>query len=260
MKKTVTVTQAIQQGKRMANTPAIIILAVLIITTLYLVFSGRFPIWTIPAGCLLSVGIAWLYRSIMIASWKSWAFKNVKDTHELTIRATEEKFIWAKDIVPEIITPTEKKEPGNRTFEDDPTVPEESIIYYSKSKNFLEMAYMLAVAVGGGVMAAGGNAWGLAIVVGGLIMAFIEYSEATDTTPQITISDKGIKTVSAGFQEWDKITDEEVYRQRRRKHPHYHLKFDYPGVFEDMNIDDLDIDRSRLRTLLKIYRERSVHR
>lgn len=112
--------------------------------------------------------------------------------------------------------------------------------------------------IGGFVIAKQGQIlWGLAAIIGGPIVAYINYKEANNKEPQIIINNKGITTKYAGFKEWKDIKDEEVIRIRFNRGISYYLEFQYPGGFEHLEIDDFATDIDKLNNLLYIYRGRS---
>ena len=146
-------------------------------------------------------------------------------------------------------------------IKDDTSAPAETRIYYSKTKNYSQMVMALIFAIGGFVIFSRGEfLWGLAAIIGGPIVAYINFKEATSKEPQIIINNKGIATKYAGFREWKDVKHEEVIRMRISKGISYYLTFQYPGGCEHLEIDDFNTDIDKLNKLLEIYRGRSVRR
>lgn len=269
MNETVTVDEAISKGHRMVNYPVVIIMLGSIGVTLYLSTQKILPIWVFPIGFVLAFGLAWLWWSIMITKWRLWAFDNVRNVHELKKRAVQEKLIWADNSFfekTEIRNATDKEKwntlqhkfKQDDLFQDDLTVPNETIIYYSKGKNFVEMAIMLGC-LGFGIyllLKTDSYILGSILSIVGAYFGFKEYKEATNTEPQIILNGNGIKTISTDFCNWTEIENEEVISEGSGKHTHYYLTYDHPHGSERLQIDDYDTDLRSLTKLVIIYRGR----
>jgi hypothetical protein len=159
--ETVTVDEAIAKAQRTINLPVILFIIGGIGGTVYVASQKILPYWVIPIGIVLAIGLGWLYWSFMIPKWKVWAFENVRNVHELQKRAVREKLIWAEGsfwnkteiwsaIDREKWESLQSKFNQDDLFTDDVTVPSETVIRYSRSKNFFEMAVMLGI-VGVGI-------------------------------------------------------------------------------------------------------------
>ncbi len=269
MYETVTVDQAIAKAQRTINLPVILFIIGGIAGVVYVGFQNILPAWTIPIGIVLAIGLGWLYWSITITKWKVWAFENVRNVHELKKRAVKEKLIWSdysfwnkteiwSAIDREKWESLQSKFDKEDLFTDDVTVPSETIIRYSRSKNFFEMAVMLAI-MGGGIyflVATDNFIIGIIGIVLGGFLAYKEYKQATNTEPQIVLSDKGIQTASTPFYAWNDILDEDVVDKRCGKTTNYYLVYDYPGGSAEVQIDDLETDQKQLYDLLNLYRGR----
>lgn len=273
MNESVTVDAAISKGQRMVNYPVFIIMMGTIGLTIYLGTQKIIPTWGFPVGFVLAFGLAWLWWSIMITKWRLWAFDNVRNVRELKKRAIHEKLIWADDSVfekTEIRSATDKeklallKNKFNQEdlFQDDLTIANETVIYYSKGKNFVEMAVMLGC-LGVGIyllLKTDNYILGTILSIVGAYYGFKEYKEATNTEPQIIINDEGIKTISTVFYKWNAIENEEVISEGSGKHAHYFLTYQHPEGVEHLQIDDYDTDQRILNRLLILYRGRSKKR
>ena len=269
MYETITVTEAIDRGRRMINYPVGIIQFIVIIGSVFVVVFFSLPGWLVPVGILAGFIASWLYWSFVITIWRIWAFENVRNVHELKQRAIKEKLIWKDGSFfekTEIRTANdrdklqalENKFLQNDVFVDDYSVPEETVVHYSKEKNFFQMVMMLILTAGG--------IWLLlnqvAYVAGGVLTAFggffsfREYRQATNTTPQIILNSKGIETVSAPFLDWKDITDDEAVARRTGKTTNHYLNYNYPNGSEQLKIDDYEISQRELDNLLRVYRGR----
>lgn len=269
MYEPVTVTQAIDRGRRMINYPVAIIQFTVIVGSIFVVVLFSLPGWLVTVGILAGFVASWVYWSFAITKWRVWAFENVRNVHELKQRAIKEKLIWkdgsffekteirtADD--KEKLQSLESKFLQNDVFIDDSSVPDETVVYYSKSKNFLQMVIML-IAMGAGIylLAVSTNylAGGL-LTAFGAFFSFKEYRQATNTTPQIILNSKGIETVSAPFYEWKDITDDEAVARRTGKTTNHYLNYNYPNGGEQLKIDDYEISQRELDNLLRVYRGR----
>ncbi|WP_314060610.1 hypothetical protein [Empedobacter brevis] len=270
MTETVTVDEAISKGHKMVSYPVMIIMCGTIGLTLYLGAQKLIPTWSFLIGFVLALVFAWLWWSFMITKWRLWAFENVRNVHELKKRAIQEKLIWVDNSVfekTEIRTVTDKEKLNTLSnkfkqddlFQDDLTVANETVIYYSKGKNSVEMVIMFCC-LGIGVyllLKTDSYIIGLILSIVGSYFGYKEYKEATNTDPQIIINDKGIKTISTDFYSWNDIENEEVISKVSGKHIHYYLTYNYRDGREYLQIDDYDIDMRGLNKLLILYRGRS---
>jgi hypothetical protein len=270
MNESVTVDEAISRGHRMVNYPAMLIMFGIIGLSFYLGEQEIFPLWAMLLSFVIGPGIAWLYWSLAVPKWRLWAFDNVRNVHELKKRAIRENLIWPDESFfgnTEIMNATEKEkwqllqDKFNKEdiFIEDFTVPEETIIYYSKTKNFLEVIVWVVCTIAGVYMAnlgGSGIIWGIIISFFGAFMTYKEFKEATNTKPQIILNDKGIQTVSTHFYEWKDIRNEEAVSQGSGKNISYYLTYQYPRGDEHLQIDDYATDMKQLNKLLVLYRGR----
>lgn len=269
----ITVDEAIRKGQRMINWPITFIFMALGGGIIFAAKEGMLPGWANAAGIVLALVAAWLYWSIMIVRWRIWAFDNVNNVHDLYKRAITERLIWPDGSwasKTEIWTQSQRekweaiKTRFNKpeVFENDFTVPSETIIYYSRSRNFTEMAVMLALA-GFGVylIAAEINLlFGIVMVAIGIFFAVKEFRQATNTEPQITLNEKGITTASHGATNWEDITEAEVILERSGRNLHAYLVYSTPLESIKISIEDFDTDRNQLYHLVKVYRGRASRR
>ena len=270
MNETVTVDKAISKGHKMINFPIIIIMFMIIGPTLYFGSQNLISIWIFIGGFVLALTLSLLWWSIMITKWKLWAFENVRNVHELKKRAIQEKFIWANDNIFDKtkIRTIKNKEKLNTllakfnqedVFQDDLTIANETIIYYSKSTIIAEMVIMF--------MSFGIGIYSLLIdnsyiagsffsILGGYY-AYKNYKKWTNKEPQIIINDKGIKTISTAFYSWDDIYNEEVISKISRKRTFFYLSYCHPNGVEFLQINEYDTNIRSLNKLLILYRGRN---
>jgi hypothetical protein len=270
MNESVSVDEAISKGHKMVNYPVMVIMFGTIGLTLYLGTQKLIPTWGFPVGFVFAFVFAWIWWSLMITKWRLWAFESVRNVHELKKRAIQEKLIWADNSIfekTEIRTVKDKEKLSSLTykfeqddlFHDDLTIANETTIYYSKGKNLVEMVVMLGC-LGVGIYLltkTDSYIFGTILSIVGGYFGFKEYKEATNTEPQIIINDKGIKTISTDFYNWNDIENEEVVSEGSGKHTHYYLIYDHPNGAEHLQIDDYDTDQRSLNKLLILYRGRN---
>jgi len=269
MNETVSVDEAISEGQKMVNYPVFVIMFGTIGLGIYLGSQKILPFWIMPIGFVLGFGLGWLWWSIMITKWRLWAFENVRNVHELKKRAVQEKLIWSDNSFfekTEIRNATDKEKWASLQdkfrqddlFLDDLTIPNETIIYYSKGKNIIEMLIMLGCLAIGIFLLVKTDRYILGPILSiiGAYFGFKEFKEATNKEPQIILNDKGIKTISTEFYEWTQIQNEEVISEGSGKHIHYYLVYDHPDAAEHLQIDDFDTDLKKLNKLLTLYRGR----
>ena len=270
MQERVSVNEAIARGHRMINVPVMGIMFGTLGLCLYTGIQKILPIWIIPIGFLLAFGLAWLYWSIMITKWRLWAFEQVRNVHELKKRAVLEKLIWPDNSVfekTEIRSTIDKerwdmlqhKFEKEDEFIDDSTIPSETNIYFSKGKNYFEMAIMLGCLLVGLYLLTKENdpIFGSILSLMGAYFAYKEFQKTSNMDPQVVINDKGIKTVSTEFYQWEEVKNEEVISEGSGKYIRHYLVYDYPEGSEYLQIDDLDVNQQSLSQLLVLYRGRS---
>lgn len=256
----------------MINLPVSIAIAggpiVLVIVSRFLDYPG----WMTFAGILLCFIFSWFIWSVQITKWKVWAFENVRNVHELKRRAISEKLIWPENSFfnrTEIWTSNDRKrwESLQAKFlvtdefivEEDLTVPSETIVYYSKRVNYLEMLGGLLVLGVGIFMLINKQVLFGAIVCGmGIYFAIRNWKQAGNTEPQIVLNDEGMQTISTAFFKWEDIEEEDVLREYTGDDAAYYLVYKHPGGAERLNIEDYEITPGQLKKLMKVYRSRSI--
>lgn len=270
MNETVTVDEAILKGHQMVTYPSMAIMLGAIFLCAFLGIAQIVPGWTILICFLLGFVLSWLYWSIMITKWRLWAFENVRNVHELKKRAIRENLIWGGNSIFEKteIRSTEEQEKWlalqkkfdqEDVFIDDPTVPKETSVFYSKGMNYFEMAIMLLVLAVGIYMLFVSKSYvlGTILTLTGAGFAYKEFMEATNTEPQIILNDKGIQTSQTPFCKWADIKNEEVVRRGSGKSVRHYLIYDHPNGTENLQIDDFETTEYALNKLLILYRGRS---
>lgn len=273
MTEHITVDKALSKGHKMVTYPGMLIMFGTMGLTFLFGLQKNNPVWVLPVGLCSSFILSWIFWSIRITKWKVWAFDNTRNIHELKKRAIQENLIWDDNSIfnkTEIWNGEDKKrwkllqdkflKKDEITSENDLTVPSEKIIYYSKGKNFVEMVVMLGCLAVGGYLLIESNSFifGTALSLIGGYFAYKEFKKATNKTPQIILSDKGIETITTKFHNWIDILNEDVDIESSGKHTHYYLTYENPDGVEHLQIDDYGIEYKELKRLLRVYKGRSL--
>lgn len=271
MKNNVSVDEALVKGRQMVTQPVQTIIVGGVILTILMGWWKLIPVWGYPVGFLISLALAFLWWSVSVTTWRLWAFEHVRNVHELKKRAIKESIIWPDNHFfekTEIRSATDKakwialqtKFDQKDIFYDDLTVPEETIIYYSKSINLFEMALALLFVSGFGVyilFTAESYLLSIAFIVIGIYWGYQEYTQATNTKPQIILNNKGIQTISTGFRSWRQIRNEEAVVRGSGDSSRVYLIYEYSGGAERLLLDNYETDLTTLNKLLRVYRGRS---
>src|ERR1700744_4111929 len=155
MFETVTVSQAIKKGQRTVTLPSMLIGFGILILSLVLNVSDIISRSLMISGIFVGAFLGWLYWSLTIMKWRLWAFENVRNVHELQRKAIEGQLIqrpgsfWEKT---EIRTAADKakwealqyKFQKNDVYTEDVTVPDETIVYFSKNMIIGQVVMLLA--------------------------------------------------------------------------------------------------------------------
>lgn len=227
-------------------------------------------------GFLIGAILAWLWWSFTSAAWKIDAFGNTRNVHELRQKAIREKLIypeghwgnkteiWSQE-QRDAWSLIEKKFEKPDELKVDGSLPEVTEIYFAKRKNYLETA--------GSILLSGLGIWlltqesyiiGGLLVLGGLYGAWKNYKEATNPNAQLTIGENGISVANGNLYSWDKIVNEEAYRDVVGKNAYDVLEFqiidpeEEPELYEDERIELEEFTHSaeEIDHLLRVYRSR----
>jgi len=273
MKQYISVDKAIRRGQLIVNVPVVIIMLGSPVLSIYLSKINLIPPpWNIVIGFILGFIFAWLAWSIMITKWRIWAFRNVRNVHELKKRAIQEKLIWKDGSIfekteirtrkdKEALKEIEKRFEQDNGFYDDLSIPSKTEIYYSKLTSVIELIISVGLISIGIYFAKGGTPknYILAGIIGliGIYGSIKEFRKFLNNEPQIIIDDKGIKTIKTGFKSWADIVSAEVIVEGYGNSAKSYLTLSYAnGESDKIKIDELNISGYRLENLLHTYRKR----
>jgi len=269
MYESVTVDQAISRGKRMINLPTFIIIFGVGVLSIYLSIAKLIPEWAMFAAFLGAIILGWIYWSFVITKWRLWAFENVRNVHELQRKAIEAKLIWSEGSFfekTEIRSSADKQKWASLqskfeqedVYTDDYSLPDETLIYYSKPTEFFLMG-LYASGIGLGIyLFENQNAVIAAIVIIVCIyLGYSSYKKITNKRPQIIINNKGIETISLAFAEWKDVMDDMVVTRQQGKSSVTYLEYTTNAGSVQMNISELGVTKKALENMLHTYRVRS---
>ncbi len=272
MKQEISVTKAINRGHLIVNIPVFICIIGIPALSLFLSNQNLIPKWGIGIGFLLGFVFAWLVWSFMITKWRIWAFKNVRNVHELKKRAIQEKLIWNDGNIfekteirtleeKEELKKLEKKFDKEDVYREDYSLPPKIKIYYSKSLSFLEVLISILIIGGGIYYFAKGTNYGF--ILGGVMILIGIYSSVKELRkflnkkPQIIIDNSGIETITTEFKNWSSIEGEGVIQEGYGKSTKSYLIYWFDkDESEKIEIDKLDITHHQLENIIRTYRIR----
>jgi hypothetical protein len=272
MEGSVTVDQAIRTAKWTIKRPMLfILLAVIFVKT---IFYGIVYNQTVDTFLTIFVGLGlcWIYWSIAIPIWKIWAYTNVRNVHELKLKAQKCGFIFKDgnffektEIVTynqrETLKQLEKKFLLEDVYHDDPAIAKESKIYYSKIKLSFSFLFMSACFAALIYVTSDSNRFGkmdsalvpIIFLMGIFIYAcYSDLKKLLNPNPQLTLSDKGIQLKDNPITSWQNIGNAIVYGQWSGKT--YRKVLSFNG--QEIRINDYNISMRELEELLHTYRVR----
>lgn len=142
---------------------------------------------------------------------------------------------------------------------DDPEVPAETLIFYSRK--MMALYVLLAVAMMGyggySILIPKDYIIGSLLIIVPAILLLIGIKNISLSKPQIVLNNKGIQTADEPFVPWSQITGEEVKWVDRGKITGWHLLYNHPGGRVDIHLGDLAVKYQDVAYMLGVYRRRS---
>lgn len=269
----VTVKQALKKGQLTVNIPVFIIMFGIMCSLFYFSSIKVLPFYFTPLSFVIGPLMAWVYWSFAVVKWKLWAFKNVRNRHELKQKAIRVGLIWNDSSFfnkTEIWTEFQKEQwkKINKKFEikdvvkDDLSIPFETILKYSKLLfwfNIIGIVFLISYSV---YLYSDENEFSLTIILFLVYAIFLSYSTTKKSTKNlfIKLNEKGIETHNIDFLSWSEIQKIKVYRSGFGKSTKYFLKFSYKKnqeCFEEkLNLMYYTYDFDKIEDLIKIYKKR----
>jgi hypothetical protein len=270
MNTTINAETAIQKAYSSIYRPSIFIVIAICILAFVSVLVAKMSPWIIVLSLPLGLFFGLLYRSIKLPKWKIWAFESVSNVHALHRAATLSKTItsdksWLSKM--EIWSAADKQKWAElqtrfaepETLQSDSTVPEKTVIHFSKKTNIYYFCLMLCV-LGMGlfyILVKKQQITGGIFSVLGLVLTFVYGRQLLNRKPQVILSNDGIETVSMGFVPWSAIQNEAIVSQGAGSQTRYFLSFDHGELREHIEVGFLDVSTTALSELLLLYRFRS---
>ncbi len=264
MKREVTVKKALRTGKFfLVVLPMMVFIAILIFGSFVVSKKDRSDVWAIallPCAFLF----AWLSRSLAATPWRIWAFTNVRNVHELKSRAVSDKLIlstrnfFSKTQVAtrnqkRKLLELERKFEVADVFQDDTSIPPQTVIYFSKKHNLKECCFGLLLA-GTGLywVFAKEQYWMAVFFLIGDYMAILSYRKMRNRKPQLLLSETGIHYGDGPFLPWKIITKIDVSQNL--------LVYTLSGLSHHViDLSELDMRTSRIKKCIRIYIARYEH-
>ncbi|MCC8409116.1 hypothetical protein LJ707_09250 [Mucilaginibacter sp. UR6-1] len=287
----ISVDDALAKGRRMLLLPRILMISGLFffLFPLAMIFMALLEgsaftinIWLACAGIVLFCFIIFFYLPFLYWSktttrWKLWAFDNVDNVHELRIMAVQANLCPAFGTLMDKLQIQSANERERwrelqgrfdfpEVFKDDPNIPFTTNIFYSKVHLTINILFGLLFVAMGSIIAylAIKNNWQLSlkliaplIAIAPLYKIFIAFKRMFKKQPELVLENQGLTTIQTGFLNWDQIFNEKVTRTDQGKRGvKFTLSFQHPGGIVHIDISDLDITKSGLERLIRVYKGR----
>ncbi|WP_298760780.1 hypothetical protein [uncultured Psychroserpens sp.] len=272
MKREVSVDEAIKKGQLIINVPVMICLIGCPVIGIYLSNKDLIPDWGLGVAIVLGIALGWLIWSIVITKWRIWAFEHVRNVHELKKRAIETKLIWRDGHVFEKTEIRSKKDQlkleeldlkfqEDDIYEEDPSVPLVTKIYYSKKHSIFILLFGIFTVIISFALLLDDSL--KSYIIGSFLLAtggycvIMSIKKTFNNTVQITIDKSGIQLVSEPKISWFEIYEDAITYEGMGKSSTAHLTFyDADDRFFKINLEDLKIKPARLEVILRTYRMR----
>ncbi|WP_298899826.1 hypothetical protein [uncultured Psychroserpens sp.] len=272
MKREVSVDEAIKKGQLIINVPVMICLIGCPVIGIYLSNKDLIPDWGLGVAIVLGIALGWLIWSIVITKWRIWAFEHVRNVHELKKRAIETKLIWRDGHVFEKTEIRSKKDQQkleeldlkfqeDDIYEEDPSVPLVTKIYYSKKHSIFILLFGIFTVIISFALLLDDSL--KSYIIGSFLLAtggycvIMSIKKTFNNTVQITIDKSGIQLVSEPKISWFEIYEDAITYEGMGKSSTAHLTFyDADDRFFKINLEDLKIKPARLEVILRTYRMR----
>lgn len=139
-------------------------------------------------------------------------------------------------------------------------IPDETRIYYSKTKELSAIVLWVFVLLAGVYLLTLGTDYFaaalLCFVLGGVFIYF-KYKTFSDKTPQIILNLDGLQTINNQFYKWSEIESIGITKLEMRGSNYYHLTYKtHQGDELSIRIDNFNIRINDLRLLLYFYQEK----
>lgn len=210
---------------------------------------------SIPLGIILPVTVMIFGFHYTGKLWVPWIYMRVADVVEFQQAAQLSGFLAYP--VDEI------KDEHKRTliedrfkdyrFEDDVSVPYETVIYFRKPYENLFFLIMFGGFILSFIPFVMFLSFGPQLIIPVFFGAamFVTFYRSSDRSPQLAVSENGIDTRGI-LRKWEEISYYNITQGKTS-----YLNFKHNGISESVALDNLMVGRRRLNHLLHVYRHRS---
>jgi hypothetical protein len=275
-----TVNKAIKKGHQMVNYPVFAIMIIGFGLTIYFMtlklnslFVGLFGVSTFV--------LMWLWWSIQITRWKILAFGNVRNVHELKRKAIEQQLIWNDSSwfnkteiwsqeQKQKWSKIEKKFLQEDEFEsilDDGRIPDKTIVKNSGALKWIYGAMILGCLILAYIQIRENETFLFMLLIGiSILGGMFLLPKVWDSSPQIILTNEGIKFKDAKMVSWDEVKKANVVLQGRGKSAKWYLDIDYRSkdskgdLGEYIELSNFDPNPGKIEERIKIYRQREKKR
>ncbi|MBD3582569.1 hypothetical protein HC229_08620 [Flavobacterium sp. D33] len=236
--------------------PLLIFLLTLISGAILISETGANGILALPliAFCII---LAWLTWSLAVTHWRIWAFTNVRNAHELQAKAVSQKLIWPRG---SFFERTEIRTRAQRLklleleqrleqpdiFYDDPSIPSETIIRFSKRDKMIAFcigSFLIAIGIYGILKDQFAMA---AIFLAGDYLAIKSYRQMRNREPQLTLNEQGMQVKDGPFMEWQLLSRIDVSQT--------HFRYRIANLSDHaLELAEFDKDASAIEKHVRIY-------
>lgn len=289
----VTVEEALVKGQRMLLLPRILIvigsfiflfplsLSVVVYLDKPFTLSDISP-WFYLAlifTFIIEVYLPFRFWSKRTTSWKLWAFDEVRNVNELMKTAINKSLMPREGTLLDrlqIKSNLEKEKwlSLQRRFkqpdeQDDPNIKSQTLIYYSKTKNFANIMLILPLFIIGSVLFyiafinPGPDVYKI-YILSSIILLISAYgitpglNHIFNRKPQLILDNYGITTPEAGFHSWSAINNVEVYCKITGKNNRdYFLNYSHYHQQISVNFTYFDKNQLEVEKLIQVYQYRS---
>jgi hypothetical protein len=270
MKETLSVEEAIKIGKKKVHIPTYMFLFSGFISTFFIstLFSEKsnLSIKILIFGIFTVIILTIFLGNKLISKWKLFAFKNVRNVHELKSRAIQESLLYPNSSFMERMefkSSSERKKWNEilLKFEQEDIITEnkklqkEIKIYYSirktlyKSIGYLIMTlflFFLGIEKDFSFIT-------IIFILGAFLLSLSKIRKLINRKPQLIINEKGIKERTNEIMRWKDIDNEQIFANSNKSE----LLLIYKKKEKLINIKDFEITKNFLKEIIETNRIRN---
>jgi ABC-type multidrug transport system fused ATPase/permease subunit len=223
------------------------------------------PWWWVIILLLLGFVAGMICWAFLATPWRIWAFRNVNDVHLLMDEALFYKLIdppggWFEKLeyrtkrqslaVDEIYARLAQP----RRLWDDKTIPDQTIVHYSKTYIIVTIILSLIVLFISIIGALRDSIFFTITAIGSFVMIVFQLIRFKQRKAQLTLSKDGLQFNDGYLIPWHKISQEWIGIKDENR---LMLEVTHERGENEANLEKLGITMNRLRYLMKVYRNRS---